>query len=113
MLKTKKALINNDINTFLKEIKLSGDSSFKYLQNVYVSKEPLKQPLSLALALADYLLDEDESYRLHGGGFGGTILLIVKNENVLKVKEYFENVFLENSVIILKVRNQKASCIIK
>ncbi len=50
----------------------SGHSSFEYLQNVYTSSDVAFQGLSLALCLAQLLLDGRGAWRVHGGGFGGT-----------------------------------------
>ena len=99
------ALRAGDINAFLAAVKASGDSSYKYLQNVYTSGDVAHQSLSVALALSDMILDkEDEAFRVHGGGFAGTIQAFVKNENVPGYKEKMEAVFGDDSCHVLKIR---------
>ena len=99
------ALKNNDTNEFLKLVRESGKSSFEYLQNVYAVNDYLNQNLSLALAISDSILDKnEEAFRVHGGGFAGTIQAFVKNENVQAYKEKLDAVFGDNSCHVLKVR---------
>ena len=99
-----KALKDNNTKEFLRLVKESGRSSFEYLQNVYSVKDVLNQNISLALALSDVILSEDESFRVHGGGFAGTIQAFVKNDNVDNYKTKMEKVFGEGSCHILKIR---------
>ena len=56
-----------------------------YLQNIYLSSNTKDQKMSLALAMIEYcLFDYPSAFRVHGGGFGGTILAIFhKNENTV------------------------------
>ena len=99
------ALKNNDTKEFLRLIRESGRSSFEYLQNVYTSNDVNHQSLSVALALSDGILDdEEEAFRVHGGGFAGTIQAFVKNENVANYKEKMEEVFGKDSCHVLKIR---------
>ena len=99
------ALKNDDTHEFLKLVRESGRSSFEYLQNVYSVKDVLHQNLSLALALSDSILDkDDEAFRVHGGGFAGTIQAFVKNENVAAYKSKLDSVFGEDSCHVLKIR---------
>ena len=99
------ALKNNDTEKFIKYIKESGHSSFEYLQNVYSVKDTSNQSLSLALAISNCVLDkEKEAFRVHGGGFAGTIQAFVLNENVNRYKSRMESVFGEDSCHVLKIR---------
>ncbi len=75
-----KALVHEDLAEFLHIIQQSGDSSFKYLQNVYAPKDYKNQSIAVALALAEHFLAGQGVCRVHGGGFAGTILAIMKNE---------------------------------
>lgn len=65
------ALQAGDMASFLKWTNASGVSSAQYLQNV--SSGGREQPAAVALALADIVLDGRGAFRIHGGGFGGTI----------------------------------------
>ena len=98
------ALKENDLQKFLKVIRASGNSSFKYLQNVYTSSDVRSQNVSIALAVSDAVLSDEECSRVHGGGFAGTIQAFVKNENTDKYRETMDRIFGEGSCRILKIR---------
>ena len=98
------ALRANDFNGFLKMIKASGDSSFKYLQNVYTNQDVVHQNVSVALAVSDAILGDKGVCRVHGGGFAGTIQAFVKNDVVKEYKETLDGVFGEGACAVLKVR---------
>lgn len=66
-----RALEEHDMAAFLKWTNASGVSSAQYLQNV--SEGGDDQPAMVALALADRVLDGRGAFRIHGGGFGGSI----------------------------------------
>ena len=98
------ALNNNDLGGFIKLVKQSGDSSFKYLQNVYSNKDVTAQNVSLALAISESVLGPDEASRVHGGGFAGTIQAFVKKDNARMYQENMDKVFGEGSCEILSIR---------
>ena len=98
------ALENQDFDAFKRRIRESGDSSFKYLQNVYATKCVEQQSVSVALALSDEILGSRGVSRVHGGGFAGTIQAFVPNELVQEYKERMEQVFGEDACYVLSVR---------
>ena len=98
------ALKANQIDTFLKWIKASGDSSYKYLQNVYTNQDITHQNVSVALAMSDIFLGEQGVSRVHGGGFAGTIQAFVKNEMVADYQSNMDKIFGEGACDVLKVR---------
>ena len=98
------ALKNGEFQQFLKYIKESGDSSYKYLQNVYSNKDVQNQNVSVALAVSDIALQEYGVSRVHGGGFAGTIQAFVKNEYVANYKKYMDSVFGEGACSDLRIR---------
>lgn len=98
------ALRNGDFEGFLNVIKRSGNSSFKYLQNVYTVRKPHQQSVSIALSLSEQILGENGVSRVHGGGFAGTIQAFVKNDFVKEYKEFIESVFGNGSCHVLKIR---------
>ncbi len=102
--KAVEALKNEDLIAFEKEIMASGNSSFKYLQNVYTPKAPKHQALSLALALSEHLLQDQGAHRVHGGGFAGTILAFVPNDLVESYQTQMDQVFGEGACKVLHVR---------
>ncbi|MBU5459488.1 galactokinase [Anaerostipes sp. MSJ-23] len=99
-----KALEDGDFETFKKLVKESGDSSFKYLQNVYSSHDLTNQSESIGLAMSDISLGDKGVSRVHGGGFAGTIQAFVPNDIVSMYKKNMEHVFGEGACHVLKVR---------
>ena len=94
-----------DENGFFKGVIESGNSSFKYLQNVYTVKNVGEQGLSLALCLAEIALKgKKAAYRVHGGGFAGTIQAFVKTEDVPAFRKALDSAFGEGATTELKVR---------
>ena len=99
------ALKKGNVPKFLTEVRASGKSSFEYLQNVYTSSDVRHQNISVALALSDTVLDENNgASRVHGGGFAGTIQAFVKNKDVAKYKETMECAFGKDACHVLKIR---------
>ena len=98
------ALKWGDMNLFLDNVKESGDSSFKYLQNVYSSNDVENQNISIALMMSDVLLKTEGVSRVHGGGFAGTIQAFVKNDFVASYKAQMDNLFGEGSCKDLRIR---------
>ncbi|MBQ6844751.1 MAG: galactokinase [Agathobacter sp.] len=98
------ALKNTDMADFLSTVKASGNSSYKYLQNVYSNKDTEHQNVSLALALSEMLLGEEGACRVHGGGFAGTIQAFVRNEDVKEYQKSMDKVFGRDACHALKIR---------
>lgn len=98
------ALGRSDFAGFLELVKASGDSSFKYLQNIYTNHDVQHQSMSIALALSEEILGENGVCRVHGGGFAGTIQAFVQNSFVKEYKERIELVFGEGACHVLKIR---------
>ena len=70
------ALKKSDIETFRKLMNDSGRSSFMMLQNVCPT-DASERGLALALALSERVLGNRGAWRVHGGGFAGTIQALV------------------------------------
>ena len=103
------ALKNGDTDVFLGFVLKSGNSSYKYLQNVYTTKNVKEQGLSLALAVTENLLcDTGSAFRVHGGGFAGTIQAFVPFKHVASYKEEIDSIFGTGACHILRIRNQGA-----
>ena len=100
------ALEKGDFETFLSLIKQSGYSSYMYLQNVIPAGYKEHQDVAVSLALCEHYLAGRGAYRVHGGGFAGTIQAFVKNDFVNNYKKFFEAVFGDNSCHVLKIRKQ-------
>ena len=100
------ALKTQDVDTFLKLIKESGDSSWKYLQNITPAGAVKHQEVAVALALCDTYLRGQGAYRVHGGGFAGTVQAFVPIEMLEYFKTSVEAVLGENSCHVLNIRQQ-------
>ena len=98
------ALRENRFGEFLRLVKESGDSSYKYLQNVYVCHDVEHQNVSIALAVSDMILGVQGANRVHGGGFAGTIQAFVPNDIVTLYKTEMEKVFGDGACDVLKIR---------
>lgn len=86
------ALRNNDFDHFLKLVNDSGDSSWKYLQNVIPSGSREHQSMAFTIALCKKLLNGRGAVRVHGGGFAGTALAFVPDGEFNKFREGVERV---------------------
>ena len=102
--KEAEALRLGDLWEFLKLVRESGNSSSKYLQNIYTNSDVNTQNMSIALAASESVLSQEEVARVHGGGFAGTIQAFVKNTNTDHYKEVMDSIFGEGSCDILKIR---------
>ena len=73
------ALEEGDFPLFLKCVRLSGASSAQFLQNVspHGDGSGERQPAMLIQGLCAHLLSEEGAWRIHGGGFGGSVLALV------------------------------------
>ena len=99
-----KALEAGEFENFKSLLIESGDSSYKYLQNVYTSQDVHNQSVSIGLAVSDGILKGKGAWRVHGGGFAGTIQAFVPNDLVDEYKKNLDHVFGEGSCLVLKVR---------
>ncbi|MCD7775074.1 MAG: galactokinase [Clostridiales bacterium] len=98
------ALENKDFEGFKSVITESGFSSYMYNQNVFSAKQPLSQPVSVALAVSDYILRGKGAWRVHGGGFAGTIQAFVPENLLREYKDAMENLFGEGACYVLNIR---------
>ncbi len=71
------ALEEDNFGEFLRLIRESGHSSYMYLQNVIPAGYKSHQDVAVALALCEHYLEGQGAYRVHGGGFAGTVQAFV------------------------------------
>ncbi len=97
------ALNGNDYGLFLKEINGSGISSMCFLQNCAVPGRK-EQPIIKALSVTRKFLCGGAN-RVHGGGFAGTVLNIVKNDFLDGFVSVCSDIFGKEAIISLKARS--------
>ena len=99
------ALRNEDLYAFFHLVRQSGHSSWMYLQNIYPAGSIMKQEVALALALCDTLLQGRGAYRVHGGGFAGTVQAFVPFDILSQFKTEIENVLGKGKCHVLNIRS--------
>lgn len=98
------ALKAGDIDTFLRLCTESGHSSWMYLQNICPAGAVNQQAVALTLALCDKLLAGRGAYRVHGGGFAGTVQAFVPNDMLDEFKTKIESVLGAGSCHMMNIR---------
>ncbi len=98
-------LEKGDFDGFLNIIKESGYSSFMYLQNVTVRGSSTNQEVAFALAMCDVILNGRGAYRVHGGGFAGTVQAFVPNDMLDRFKYEIEKAVGKGRCYVLSIRN--------
>lgn len=100
-----------DVPAFLDLVNASGRSSAIYLQNLHSPARPAEQSVALALGLTEQFLTSRRisgkhagAYRVHGGGFAGTIQAYVPRELVEEYTKVIEGVFGQGSVLPVAIR---------
>lgn len=102
-----KALQTGDFQEFLNLVRESGNSSFKFLQNIYSNQDVETQNVALAIALSEKYLGRDRGVvRVHGGGFAGTIQCFIKKNVIEDFCIFMNQVFQENCCSILYIRKK-------
>ena len=101
----KAALSADDFDAFKSTIIESGHSSYMFNQNVFSTKNTAAQPVSVALCVCERVLGGKGAWRVHGGGFAGTIQAFVPDSALDEFKAEIEAVFGEGSCHVLKIRN--------
>ena len=106
------ALKKNSFDEFLRLVTESGNSSFRWLQNIYSTKNVHEQSVSLALSLAEKLVQKyGGACRVHGGGFAGTIQVFIPKKMVEKFVDSIAAAFPKNSIKRLSIRNYGVVCL--
>ena len=97
------AIEEGNLDAFLQNIILSGESSWKMLQNLYVGGK-CEQSLALACALSERMLKGSGAWRVHGGGFAGTILAFVPHYKLDAYVQQMDAVFGKGACTVLGIR---------
>jgi len=102
------ALERNDFKSFLGMVVDSGYSSYMYNQNIFPVSNVKEQGVSLALALSELVLKGEGAWRVHGGGFAGTIQAFVPQKLLGKYISTLEHIYGKGSCHNLFIRHQGA-----
>lgn len=102
------SLERNDFNSFLLLVIESGYSSYMYNQNIFSVSNVNDQGVALGLALSELLLRGKGAWRVHGGGFAGTIQAFVPHDLTERYTETLEHVFGKDACYKLFIRNKGA-----
>lgn len=99
------ALKKDNFDDFLNAVTESGNSSYKYLQNVYSVEDVLHQDMSIALNTAEYALHGKGACRICSDGFSGCIQAFVPLEALVQFKMNMERTFGAGKCHAMSVRN--------
>jgi len=98
------ALRGGNFEEFLRLVKESGYSSYMYLQNVIPAGYTAHQDVAVALALCEHFLDGRGAYRVHGGGFAGTVQAFVPFDILDTFRTGIDAVLGEGACHVLSIR---------
>ena len=99
-------LENGDFEGFLKITKESGYSSWMYLQNVIPAGYVKQQSMAVALALCEHYLQGRGAYRVHGGGFAGTVQAFVPMDLLESFRTGIDAALGQGACHVLNIRPQ-------
>ena len=99
-------LEKGDFQGFLSLIRESGFSSWMYLQNVIPAGYVRQQPVAVALGLCEHYLRGKGAYRVHGGGFAGTVQAFVPCELLDSFRAGIDAALGEGACHVLSIRPQ-------
>lgn len=98
------ALENGDTESFFDLVNKSGDSSTQLLQNVCSSTRSTNQEIPIAIMLSRRFLIGSGAVRIHGGGFGGSIIAFVPNYRAEAYVHEMDSVFGDGACRKLHIR---------
>ena len=104
------ALRADDLKAFFATVIASGESSWKLLQNLHVATSD-NQEMPLALEMSRRLLSGKGAWRIHGGGFAGTILAFVPFDMLAQYRAAMDGVFGEKATTVLAIRPEGVVCL--
>ena len=99
-------LESGDFEGFLKLTKESGYSSWMHLQNVIPAGYVKDQAMAVALGLCEHYLQGRGAYRVHGGGFAGTVQAFVPYDILDQFKTGIDAALGEGACLVLNIRPQ-------
>ena len=106
------ALKDNDIAHILTVMTKSGNSSYKYLQNVYAASDTKNQAVAIALAMSKKYVGDDGICRVQGGGFAGTIQVVIERYMVNEFIDKMGELFGRDAIMPVEIRNSGTRVIV-
>jgi galactokinase len=103
------ALENNEFDQFLQLVIESGYSSWMLCQNVFSPKNPAEQGIAVALSVSESILKGKGAWRVHGGGFAGTIQAFVPDELVPEYMHKMASIFGKENCHLISIRSKGAT----
>ena len=100
------ALKENNFDKFLELVSESGKSSWMYLQNITPTGAVEHQDVAVALAMCDLFLHGRGAYRVHGGGFAGTVQAFVPLDMLEQFKANVDAAIGNGKCHVLNIRVQ-------
>jgi len=107
------ALRRNNLTEYLHLMQASGDSSAMKLQNIYPAENVHERSVLLALAICQKILAGRGAWRVHGGGFAGTIQVLVPEDLTVQFVTEAERIFGRGSCTRLVIRSAGGHCLVK
>lgn len=103
------ALKENDTASLISIMRESGKSSFQLLENLFIPELPTEQPLPFAIAVAEgFGYRGDFAVRVHGGGFAGTVQVVLRTDDTEEFMSYINSALGDGSVEIYGIRKEGA-----
>ncbi|MGI8783996.1 MAG: galactokinase [Acidobacteriota bacterium] len=100
------ALRSGEVGEFLKLVGDSGRSSWMFCQNCY--RLPGQQGIPIGLAASGAILEGSGAWRVHGGGFAGTILAFVPKDRLTRYLETMDALFGQEACEVVTIRKAGA-----
>jgi galactokinase len=100
------ALLQDDTQGFIRLVRASGDSSLKWLQNAYSTRNVSSQGVPLGLATTERFFSRTGhgACRVHGGGFAGAIQVFLPTTDTEAYMAYIKKIFGPESARIMAIR---------
>lgn len=107
------ALRANKFDRALSVITASGNSSWKYLQNTYITGAVREQGIPVGLALTERFIAKNGrgACRVNGGGFAGVIQVFIPEEQAEAYVAYMDRALGKGSAHAMKIRSIGAACL--
>ena len=101
------AIKENDIHALINLMNESRESSTTLLQNMFVDKKK-DSPLE-ACELIMKASHQKAGVKINGGGFAGSVIALIPNDQLDNVKEKVKERYGKNNLFLVNIRNEKPS----